>query len=171
MILGAASPTVNISDIIGFIIAFLAFIYMTLRPLLNRKSKQNEPFEDELDEDEEFYEQKPVVIKKAPPLPAQQKKWDNERFDFQTSIEKRHKPSAVEQRKLDSAVAKRKLKELEASFEEEMTEEQAYGVIKEKPSQALSLIKKNTLRGSLLAAEILGEPRASRLYDGRPHGL
>lgn len=160
----------NISDFIGIIIAFLAFVYMSLRPLFQRLKNRNNneppqapPYEDEEEE---------IAVKRAAQKPkkAKPKKWESDRFKFETSIEKRQKPSAIEQRKLDSSVQDRKLKELEDSFEEDITEEEAYAYTKDLPSKGKKALEKSTLRNALILSEIMGEPRGRRIYDGRPHG-
>jgi len=158
--LKTGNEPINISDLIGIIVAFLAFVFMSMRPFFAKKKPLEEEVEEEYEE--EFI---PPPQKKAPTAP---KKWEKDRFNFKTSIENRHKPSAVEQRKLESSIPDRALKELEDSFEEDITQDEAYA-IKEKarPSYAEELLKKNSLRKSILVAEILNKPRGLRKYDGR----
>lgn len=174
---------INLSDIIGFIIAFLAFVYMALRPLIDKKlgrgakrpfeeeREAREPEEDDEFEEEDFEEETPLAARErsvgVPPPLFKSKKREKDRFRFQSSIEKRHQPSAVEKRSLKSEVAERQLKELEANFEEELTEEEIYNK-KEgaDPSRASLFINSASLRQGVLIAEILGKPRAFSKNDG-----
>lgn len=175
---------INLSDIIGFIIAFLAFVYMALRPLIDRRLGRKRPQEfeegpegDRQEAEEEFddddFEDEPTVARsrqppQEAPAMAPHKKREKDRFRFQSSIEKRRQVSAVEQRKLQSAIADRRLKELEASFEEELTEEEIYNAKDEhEPSRAALLLDGASLRRGVLIAEVLGKPRAFNQHDGR----
>lgn len=175
---------INLSDIIGFIIAFLAFVYMALRPLIDRRlgRKRSQEFEEghegerqeaEEEFDDDDFEDEPAMARSGKPTqeaPVSQthKKREKDRFRFQSAIEKRRQVSAVEQRKLQSAVADRRLKELEASFEEELTEEEIYNAKDQhEPSRAALLLDGASLKRGVLLAEVLGKPRAFNQHDGR----
>ncbi|CRX39384.1 hypothetical protein [Estrella lausannensis] len=175
---------INLSDIIGLVVAFLAFVYMALRPFIEKrfgKGRQQEFEEvpedhaqtedDEWDEDD--FESEPAVARSTQPsretsFPSPPKKREKDRFRFQSTIEKRRQVSAVEQRKLQSTVADRRLKELEASFEEELTEEEIYNAKDVyEPSRAALLLNEASLRRGILLSEILGKPKALYHHDGR----
>lgn len=164
----AANPPINISDIIGFIIALIAFLYMSARPFIKKMKKSPEAQYEEADYPDV---EEPVILPVVKPKAAPSK-WDDSRFKFQTNIEKRTKPTAIEQRKFETQVSKRSLKEFEISFQEEISEEEAYSSKgKQEPSLAEHILKKNTLINNVMAAEILNKPRAWKGYDGRPYGL
>jgi len=158
---------VDISQLIGFLVSFLAFIYLMYRKIRDERHRPSQPegqdqlheYLKSIDEEEEDEEEAPVLpppppVRKPKPTPAQTT------YHAATDVDAYKRKNAFESRTVEPSLQKK----MSGSINARYSESSAYHAIeKAMPSRALRLLNGlKSKKDMVILHEIIKLPRSRR---------